>query len=87
MADYENNAYFWLKVDTLFLSSTLTISRHKGETHPNFKNLVYPVEYGHLTDTASDNGEGVSVYVHSGPQQTVHLVGPNIQSQQSEQLC
>ena len=38
MADYENNAYFWLKVDTLFLSSTLTISRHKGETHPNFKN-------------------------------------------------
>ncbi len=74
MADYENNAYFWLKVDTLFLSSTLTINRHKGETHPNFKNLVYPVEYGHLTDTASDNGEGVSVYVGSLPQSITALV-------------
>ena len=74
MAEYENNAYFWLKVDTLFLSSSLTITRHKGETHPNFKNLVYPVEYGHLTDTTSDGTEGVSVYVGSLPQSITALV-------------
>ena len=74
MAEYENNAYFWQKVDTLFLSSDLKHSRKKGETHPQFKNLVYPVEYGHLTDTASDNGEGVSVYVGSLPQSITALV-------------
>lgn len=65
MESYSNNAYFWQKVDTLFLSSNLKISRKKGETHPNFKNLVYPVDYGHLQDTVSINSEGISVYVGS----------------------
>lgn len=63
MVSYDNNAYFWQKVDTVFLSSHLNITRHKGESHPQFKNLVYPVEYGHLEDTGS--GDGISVYVGS----------------------
>lgn len=63
MVSYDNNAYFWQKVDTVFLSSHLNITRHKGESHPQFKNLVYPVEYGHLEDAG--NGDGISVYVGS----------------------
>ena len=43
MAEYENNAYFWQKLDTLYLSSQLKITRRKGESHPEFPNLVYPV--------------------------------------------
>lgn len=66
MASYENNAFFWQKVDTLYLSSNLVISRRKGETHPQFKNLIYPVDYGHLQDTIGTNTEGVSVYVGTG---------------------
>ncbi len=62
MAEYENNAYFWQKVDTLFLSSDLKPSRKKGETHPQFKNLVYPVDYGRLVDVTPE----VSVYLGSG---------------------
>ena len=62
MAEYENNAYFWQKVDTLFLSSDLKHSRKKGETHPQFKNLVYPVDYGRLVDVTPE----VSVYLGSG---------------------
>ncbi|MBE6122302.1 MAG: Inorganic pyrophosphatase [Solobacterium sp.] len=64
MAEYENNAYFWQKVDTLFLSSDLKVSRKKGETHPRFKNLIYPVDYGRLADTAEVAPE-VSVYIGS----------------------
>ena len=72
MANYENNAYFWQKIDTLYLSSNLVISRHKGETHPNFKNLIYPVEYGHLKDTLGTNMEGLSVYVGSESKTTIN---------------
>ncbi len=65
MGDYENNAYFWQKVDTLFLSSKLEITRRKGQVHPDFQNLIYPVNYGHLEDTSSASPEGVSAYVGS----------------------
>ena len=65
MTEFENNAYFWQKVDTLFLSSNLIISRHKGDTHPIFRNMIYPVEYGRLDDTLGTGTEGLSVYVGS----------------------
>ncbi len=64
MAEYENNAFFWQKLDTLYLSSNLTMTKRKGEVHDQFANLVYPVDYGRLEDT---NGivDGVSVYIGS----------------------
>ena len=61
MVSYDNNAYFWQKVDTIFLSSNVNIIRHKGEVHPQFKNIVYPTEYGHLDETG--NGNPISVYM------------------------
>jgi len=62
MAEFENNAYFWQKVDTLYLSSGYRLTKKKGETHDEFKNLVYPLDYGKV----NANGEkGVSVYAGS----------------------
>ncbi len=66
MEQYQNNAYFWQKVDTLFLSSGFRQTRKKGDVHPVFKNLIYPTDYGHIRDTKSVSGEGVSVYAGSG---------------------
>jgi len=65
MSDYLNNAYFWQKIDTLYLSGNLVMTRKKGERHPEFSNLVYPTDYGRLEDTNAVN-KGVSVYVGSG---------------------
>lgn len=61
--EFENNAYFWQKVDTLFLSSDLTINQPKGSTHAVYNNLVYPVDYGTLGDDISD--EKINVFVGS----------------------
>lgn len=66
MAEYENNAYFWQKVDTLFLSSGVTLFRKKGDVHPVFANLIYPTDYGYVNDTNSVSGDGVSVYAGTG---------------------
>lgn len=63
MDSYGNNAYFWQKVDTVFLSSHLKVEHKKGETHTKFQNLIYPTEYGHLEDAG--NGDGISVYLGS----------------------
>ena len=52
--EFENNAYFWQKLDTLYLSSDLVIDRPKGTCHPLYSNLVYPVNYGYLKDPKDD---------------------------------
>lgn len=71
MQAYENNAYFWQKVDTLYLSSNLHIIHKKGEVHSYFKNMIYPVNYGKLEDTAETGNTGISVYLGSGSHNVV----------------
>lgn len=68
MNEFENNAYFWQKIDTLFLSSGYNLTKKKGETHDTFKNLVYPTDYGKV----QANGEkGISIYAGSGDRNKV----------------
>lgn len=66
MNEYENNAFFWQKIDSLFLSTGYKQLRVKGDVHPVFKNLIYPTDYGYLKDTRTSSGEGVSVYAGTG---------------------
>ncbi|MBR2702002.1 MAG: Inorganic pyrophosphatase [Erysipelotrichaceae bacterium] len=58
--ELENNAYFWQKLDTLYLSGDLIIDRPKGTSHPSYSNLIYPVDYGHLKDI--QNSEHIACY-------------------------
>ena len=46
-----NNGYFWQKIDSLVLSTNIVISQPKDSHHPEYLNMVYPVDYGYLTDT------------------------------------
>ena len=62
--EFENNAYFWQKVDTLYLSSDLVIDHPKNSHHAVYDNLVYPVDYGYLADSVSD--EKINIYKGSG---------------------
>lgn len=62
MQQLENNAYFWQKLDTLLLSSSCTIDRPKGSTHYKFTNLVYPVDYGFLSDTFGSDQKPIDVF-------------------------
>lgn len=62
MTDYYNNAYFWQKVDTLYFSSKMVIAYEKGHSHKDFKNLVYPVQYGYLSDLVDDKDLGIAVF-------------------------
>ncbi len=62
MQQLENNAYFWQKLDTLLLSSTCTIDRPKGSAHYKFTNLIYPVDYGFLSDTLGSDQTPIDIF-------------------------
>lgn len=75
MNSYENNAFFWQKIDTLVFSSKFVLARQKGETHPEYKNLVYPVNYGHFVDLAAEDTEdGLAVFKGTGNSMTVNAL-------------
>ncbi len=74
MKEMENNAYFWQKLDTIFLSSSCTIDRPKGSTHKQYTNLVYPVDYGYLNDTLTVDQQPIRIYVGSIKTNTVSAV-------------
>ena len=44
-------ATFGKKIDSLMLSTNVEISQPKGSHHPKYVNMVYPVDYGFLSDT------------------------------------
>lgn len=62
MKAYENNAFFWQKLDTLYLSSQLVIDRPKNTCHYKYSNLIYPVDYGYLSDTTSTDAAPIDVF-------------------------
>ena len=72
MEKYENNAFFWQKIDTLVSSCPLVISRKQGDRHPDYTNLIYPVDYGHLSETYGDTG--VCVYKGSEKSQVKAII-------------
>lgn len=74
MNSYENNAFFWQKLDTLYLSSKLVIDRPKHTSHYKYSNLIYPVDYGYLNDTAGSDQSPIDVFKGSNPSSKVEAV-------------
>ncbi|QIK57959.1 Inorganic pyrophosphatase [Erysipelothrix sp. HDW6A] len=69
MQDLLNNGYFWQKIDSLALSTNIVISQEKGSRHPQYHNMVYPVDYGYLGDT-----ESIKVFKGSVKRSTIDAV-------------
>lgn len=64
---------FWDLLDKLFTEHKLIIDRPKGSTHPRYKSFVYPLDYGYLDGTSSQDGDGIDVWV--GSSQIKRVVG------------
>ena len=73
MNSFENNAFFWQKLDTLFLSSKLVIDRPRNTCHYKYSNLVYPVDYGYLNDTTGSDQAPIDVFRGSEKSNLVQL--------------
>ena len=66
MKEFENNAYFWQKVDTLYSSGDFTITNKKGSSHKAYPTLVYPCDFGYVKTLNSDKETPMEVFKSNG---------------------
>lgn len=57
-----NLAAFFTALDELVRKTPLRIDRPQGSSHPRFPEIVYPLDYGYLEETAGGDGDGVDVF-------------------------
>lgn len=62
-----NEKEFWAALDALMAKSRIVIDRPKGSAHPRYPNMIYPLDYGYLADTASMDGGGIDLWLGSLP--------------------
>lgn len=54
------------KLDQIVSASRVVIDRPKGSKHPRYDDFIYPMDYGYLDGTQSQDGGGIDVWVGSG---------------------
>ena len=56
---------FWQAMTQLLMTNSLVIDRPKGTSHPRYKEMIYPLDYGYLENTASSDGGGIDMWIGS----------------------
>lgn len=61
------SARFFAALDELVQASEIVIDRPKDTPHPRIPTAIYPVDYGYLAGTRSNDGAGIDAFVGSSP--------------------
>jgi inorganic pyrophosphatase len=56
---------FWLSMEKLLITNSIIIDRPKGTSHPRYKDMIYPLDYGYLENTTSSDGGGIDAWIGS----------------------
>ena len=62
MREFENNAYFWQKVDTLYSSGDFKVTNKAGSAHEDYPSLTYPCDFGYVKTLDSSNETPMEVF-------------------------
>jgi inorganic pyrophosphatase len=73
MEDSYNSDIFFQTFEALIEKNGVTIDRPKGSAHPRFPELIYPINYGFINGTHSQDGEGIDIFL--GDLDNRHVVG------------
>lgn len=60
-----SNISFWQEMNQLVITSSITIDRPKGTSHPRYADVIYPFDYGYLENTTASDGGGIDVWIGS----------------------
>jgi inorganic pyrophosphatase len=69
-----NNDEFWDALDKLVALSEIVIDRPKGTYHPKYRDMLYEVDYGYITNTSSMDGGGIDVWRGTDSRQEIDAV-------------
>ena len=64
----------WTGWEALLLRRGATIDRPVRSTHPDFPDIIYPIDYGYIPDTIGTDGDAVDVFVGSAETGLVGLL-------------
>lgn len=67
------NREFWGHLDALLARTEVVVDRPRHTSHPEYDEMVYPLDYGYLAGTTSSDGSGIDVWVGESGQH--HVVG------------
>lgn len=56
------SAAFWESLDALVSTSRIVIDRPRDTPHPRYPEFMYPLDYGYLQDTVSNDGSGIDLW-------------------------
>ena len=59
------NNGFWEEMARLGASKRVVIDRPSGTAHPNYPELIYPLDYGYIEGTLAADGDGIDVWIGS----------------------
>jgi inorganic pyrophosphatase len=62
---------YWEYLNQLVTNCRIVMDRPKGSIHPNFDDLVYPLDYGYLEGSTTVDGGGQDVWIGSDPHSLV----------------
>ena len=68
------NNNFWNCLDELLSKSEIIIDLRKGSVHPQYPQIVYLLDYGHLADIRSSDNEGADVWIESDSEQRLDTI-------------
>ncbi len=67
------NHEFWEEIIQLTTTQQAIIDRPKGQPHPRYPEMIYPLDYGYIENTSTSDGGGIDVWI--GSLQTKMLTG------------
>jgi inorganic pyrophosphatase len=63
--------FFWQTMVELLESGSIVLDRPKGNAHPRYPEIIYPLDYGYLENTSAADGGGIDVWIGSMSQKTL----------------
>ncbi len=63
--------FFWQTLIDLVESGSILLDRPKGNAHPRYPEMIYPLDYGYLENTSAADGGGIDVWIGSTNQKTL----------------
>lgn len=69
-----SNIEFWNLIDAIVSTHRIIIDRPKGSRHHKYCDYVYPLDYGFLEGTTSNDGEGIDIWIGSSPNKRVSAI-------------
>jgi inorganic pyrophosphatase len=73
-----SSAAFWQSLDILVSESRMIIDRPCGTSHPRYPDFLYPLDYGYLQGTLSNDGSGIDIWRGTMPDQRVTAIIVNV---------